>query len=140
MKTTAILITIWLLNLCCFGQESVRPCVAVEFGKPILVTCKFVAKPNTYYDQNWVSEPYTLKVISVNGQALKEAVLIEYKLVGDRKTIKGVEKAGTVREFEAYETLYQPHSSTPWLAEGEQGMSFYLNHLLHIRLVNGKSK
>jgi len=80
MKVIAFFVSLWILNLSCFGQECVRPRVASEFGKPVIVTCEFVTKPNTYYAQNWIKEPFTLKVITVNGQTLREAVLIEYNL------------------------------------------------------------
>jgi len=132
MKTSVLLILFWSMNLPCFGQECVRPRVAIEFGKPVVVTAEFVARTNTYYAQNVVGEPFTLRVIFVNGQKLSEAVLIEYKLEADKKTTKELEQTDVVREFEAYETVYQPSSATPWL-EGAQGTGFYLNHLLHIR-------
>ena len=133
MKRICLPLIFGLLQVACFGQECVRPVVATEFGKPVMVTAEFVAKANTYYAQNLVPEAYTLKVIAVNGQRLKEAVLIEYKLEAGKKEKKELERAGVTLEFEAYETLYQPISATPWLGEGEQGEAFTLAHVLHIR-------
>src|SRR4051794_28504851 len=71
-KTLALLSLLWLVSLPCFGQEMVRPRVAKEFGKPIVVKAEFVAKPNTYYHQNIVKEPFILKVIAVDGQRLEQ--------------------------------------------------------------------
>ena len=133
MKRICLPLIFGLLHVACFGQECVRPVVATEFGKPVVVTAEFVAKSNTYYAQNLVPEAFTLKVIAVDGRRLKEAVLIEYKLEAGKKEAKKLERAGIVQEFEAYETLYQPAFAEPWLEEGEQGMSFCLHHLLHIR-------
>jgi hypothetical protein len=99
------------------------------------VTAEFVVKPNTYYAQNIVKAPFFLRVISVGGRALKEPVVIEYFLETEKKEKKRLERTGAVQEFEAYETLYQPISATPWLGEMEQGSRFYLQHLLHIRTV-----
>jgi len=126
------------MQVACLGQECVRPVVAAEFGKPVVVTAEFVAKSNTYYVQNLVPEAYTLKVIAVDGRRLKEAVLIEYKLDAGKTEAKKLERVGIVQKFEAYETLYQPDFAKPWLEEGEQGMGFALHHLLHIR--PGKSE
>ena len=134
MKRSALLILLWVAQLPCFGQQVVRPMATTEFGKPIVVTAEFVAKPNTYYSQNLVLEPFSLKVISVDGQKLKEEVLIEYKLEVGKREDKKLERTGVILEFEAYETLYQPLSATPWLAEGEQGQAFSLVHVLHIRV------
>jgi hypothetical protein len=122
----------------CFGQECVQPFVAAAFGKPVVVTGEFVAKSNAYYDQNILKEPFYLKVISVDGRVLKEDVRIQYLLEANEKEKKQLERVGVVQEFEAYETLYQPVSATPWLGELEQGSGFYLKHLLHIRTVNKK--
>jgi hypothetical protein len=133
MKRICIPLIFWLLQVACLGQECVRPVVATEFGKPVMVTAEFVAKSNTYYAQNLVPEAYTLKVIAVDGRRLKEAVFIEYKLEAGKKEAKKLERVGIVQEFEAYETLYQPGFAEPWLEEGEQGMSFALHHLLRIR-------
>ena len=115
------------------AQEAVRPSVASEFGKQITVQAEFVAKSNTYYAQNLVSEPYVLRVVSVDGRQLQQSVLIEYRLVTEKKERSKIERAGIVQTFEAYESLYQPAFSTPWLADGEQGMSFALVHLLYVR-------
>ncbi len=122
----------------CFGKECIQPFVAAAFGEPVVVTAEFVAKPNTYYDRNIVNEPFYLKVISVDGRVLKEAVFIQYLFEADKKDEKKLERVDVVQEFEAYETLYQPISATPWLGELEQGSGFYLKHLLHIRAVNKK--
>ena len=136
MKRSAFLILLWFAQLSCFSQQGVRPVVATEFGKPVVVTAEFVAKTNDYYSQNIISEPFTLKVISVNGAKLKEPILIEYKLESGKKEEKRLEHAGVVYEFAAYETLYQPISATPWLGGGEQGEAFTLVHILHIRPEN----
>ncbi|MCI5135911.1 MAG: hypothetical protein D3920_12755 [Candidatus Electrothrix sp. AW2] len=120
------------------GQECIRPFVADAFGKPVVVTAEFVAKSKSYYDQNIVREPFSLKVFSVNGRVLKEAVIIRYFLEADKKKERKLERAGLVQEFEAYETIRQPISATPWLRKWEQGTGFYLEHLLHIRAVNEK--
>ena len=106
--------------------------------KPVIVTAEFVAKPKTYYNQNIVKEPFSLKVLSVDGRVLKEAVIIRYFLEADKKEERKLERIGLVQEFEAYETLRQPISATPWLGEREQGTGFYLEHLLHIRAMNKK--
>ena len=94
---------------------------------------EFVPKANTYYSQNIVREPYTLKAVAVNGRTLKEPVVIEYKLLVDEKSRAKIEQLGIPVVLEAYETLYQPPMATPWLGELEQGMDFALVHLLVVR-------
>ena len=116
------------------AQEIVRPSVAASFGKQVVVHAEFVAKPNTYYAQNLVSEPYTLRVLAVDGLELREPVLIEYRLVTVSAQRSKIERLGGIQKFEAYETLYQPAIATPWLPEGEQGMRFVLVHVLNIRV------
>ena len=101
--------------------------------------CRVCGEANTYYDRNIVNEPFYLKVISVDGRVLKEAVFIQYFFEADKKDEKKLERVDVVQEFEAYETLYQPIFATPWLGELEQGSGFYLKHLLHIRAVNKKA-
>lgn len=135
---SAFPILIYFAFLPCFGQEVLRPIVAPEFGKPVIVAAEFVAKPNTYYDQNLVSEPFMLNVVSVDGRRLKEAVLIEYRLETGKKERKGMERTGVLMEFEAYETVYQSAFANPWLKTGEQGMAFTLFHVLHIRPMTKK--
>jgi hypothetical protein len=120
------------------AQEAIRPFVAPEFGKPVMVRAEFVPKSNTYYDQNIVSEPYTLKVVAVGGRELKEPVLIEYRLDAEKKTRVQIERPGTIQNFEAYESLFQPAMATPWLPEGEQGQSFALIHILYVRVPQKK--
>ena len=44
------------------AQEMVRPIVAPKFGQPVVITGEFVDKPNDYYSQNMVPEPYSLRV------------------------------------------------------------------------------
>jgi hypothetical protein len=138
MKSPGFLLIFCLLHLACFGQECVRPIVATEFGRPVIVTAEFVPKSNTYYAQNLVREPFFLKVISVDGRMLKEAVIIEYILEAEKEA-KKLERAGSVQEFEAYETLYQPDFANPWLGDAEQGMGFALHPLLHIRPGKGQT-
>jgi len=120
------------------AQETVRPSVASEFGKQITVQAEFVAKMNTYYAQNLVSEPYMLRVVAVDGRQLQQPVLIEYRLQGEKKKRAGIERLGKVQTFEAYESLYQPTVANPWLAEREQGMAFALIHVLNVRLPQKK--
>ena len=115
------------------AQAVVRPIIATEFGKQIVVRAEFVSKPNDYYSQNMVPEPYMLKVVAVNGQTLKEPVIIEYKLHAEKGGAAKVEHLGAVVIFEAYESVYQPSTATPWLGAGEQGTSFALIHVLHVR-------
>ena len=115
------------------AQEVLHPTVAFEFGKQLTVQAEFVAKPNDYYSQNLVPEPYMLKVVAANGTNLKESVLIEYKLQTDERKRATIERPGVVVTFEAYESVYQPSLATPWLAPAEQGMGFVLIHVLHIR-------
>ncbi len=120
------------------AQEVLRPIVSSEFGKPVTVQAEFVAKPNSYYSQNIVDKPYLLRVVAVDGKNLKDPVLIEYKLEAEGKKRAKLERPGAVTSFEAYESLYQPAFAMPWLAEGQQGMSFSLSHVLHIRLPGKK--
>src|SRR5690242_16600582 len=92
MKTFALLSLLWFATSSCFGQEAIRPLVAKEFGKPVVVNAEFVAKSNTYYEQNIVVEPFTLKVISVDGRRLKREVLIEYKFEAGMDEVKKLER------------------------------------------------
>src|SRR3974390_2553021 len=110
------------------AQAVIRPIIAAEFGKQIVVQAEFVAKPNDYYSQNMVTEPYMLKVVAVNGQPLKEPVVIEYKLEADKRSAAKVEHLGAVVTLDAYESVYQPSPATPWLGTGEQGTTFALIH------------
>jgi len=137
MKRTVDFILLWCVCMPCFGQEIVRPLVAPTFGKPVVVTAEFVEKPNTHHAKNIVRAPFYLKVVSVNGRVLKEAVVIEYFLEAKGEEAK-LERTGVVHKFEAYETLYQPISAGPWLGEMEQGSEFSLKHLLHIRVMKNK--
>jgi hypothetical protein len=134
-------LTLLILNLAAlaattYAQEAIRPVVASEFGKPITIRAEFVAKPNTYYDQNIVSEPYSLKVVEVEGRELKQPVLIEYRFhrfqIGKRERDQ-IERPGIMQTFEAYESLYQPTMFTPWLPGGVQGGAFVLVHILYVR-------
>jgi len=130
----SLFFTVSALGLIVRAQESIRPVVAPEFGKPVLVRAEFIAKGNDYHSQNIVSEPYTLKVLAVNGHDLKEPVLIEYRLHTEEKNRTKVERMGLISIFEAYETIYQPGMATPWLPEGEQGTDYVLINVLHVRV------
>jgi hypothetical protein len=134
MKSLTLLL-VGLVALARFAQAQavIRPVIAPEFGKQITVKAEFVAKSNDYHSQNMVREPYTLKVVAVNGRTLKEPVLIEYKLQLDGKARAKIEQLSTPMLLEAYETLYQPPGATPWLGELEQGSTFGLVHLLCVR-------
>ncbi|HWA26141.1 MAG TPA: hypothetical protein VG734_10795 [Lacunisphaera sp.] len=120
------------------AQEAIRPAIASESGNPVVVQAEFVAKPNDYYSQNMVVEPYALKVVAVNGRALEQPVLMEYNLHLQGKERARIERRGSVATFEAYESLYQPGIATPWLADGQQGRAFALVHVLHIRPLRKK--
>jgi hypothetical protein len=126
------MIAFLFLSLSSGAQEIIRPLVAPAFGKPAVVEAEFVMKPDTYYAQNIIKEPYQLKAYAVNSKLLKSPVLIEYTVW--RGQAEGFVKTGNRFTLEAYETLYQPSFSTPWLQEGEQGMAFSLMHRLVIRL------
>jgi len=138
MRTMLKLLPVLLCGVVCSAQEVIRPVVAKSFGAPCVVKAEFVAKDNSYYDQNMVSEPYTLKVTTVDGRPLKTAVLIAYRLEAKPSDAKKIRRTGVVLELEAYETLVQPINATPWLADPEtrlvkQGTAFSLEHVLHIR-------
>jgi hypothetical protein len=138
MKALASLLVFLTAFATTQAQEAVLPSVAPEFGKQVTVQAEFVAKSNTYYAQNLVSEPYVLRVVSVDGRHLPEPVLIEYRLLAEKKKRPKIERSGIVQTFEAYESLYQPAFASPWLAEGEQGMAFALIHVLNVRLPEKK--
>ena len=101
MKIPALLSLLLFSGSACIGQELVRPKVAKEFGKPIVVTAEFVAKSNTYFDQNIVKEPFRLKVITVDGRKLKKEVLIEYQFDANEDEITKLERIGATVELEA---------------------------------------
>jgi hypothetical protein len=132
-RLTLFFLGLFTLTLFAQAQAVIRPAIAAEFGTQITVKAEFVAKSNDYYSQNMVREPYTLKVVAVNGRTLRKPVLIEYKLQVEDKDRTKIEQLGTSLLLEAYETVYQPPTATPWLRNGEQGSSFHLTHLLHIR-------
>jgi hypothetical protein len=115
------------------AQEVIKPRIAPAFGEPVVVRAEFVDKSNDYYSQNMISAPFALKVLAVNDVALPEPIVIEYNLAVDKKERSMIEKKGTTLLLEAYETLYQPSTATPWLADGMQGSRFVLEHLLHVR-------
>jgi len=138
MKALVTLVALFAPVVSILAQEVIRPSVATEFGKPVVVRAEFVAKSNTYYDQNIVSEPYTLKVLAVDGRELKQAVLIEYRLHEEKKMRAKIERPGSIQTFEGYESLYQPAMATPWLPEGMQGEDFTLVPILHVRLPKKK--
>jgi hypothetical protein len=115
----------------------VRPIVALKFGQPVVITGEFVDKPNDYYSQNMVPEPYSLRVLSTDGKTLAVPVVIEYKLEAAKGLRSKIEHPGAVQTFEAYESLYQPLTSKPWGEEWEQGSGFALHHVLHIRPKRG---
>lgn len=132
-RLTLFLLGLFTLARFAQAQAVIRPIVAAEFGTQITVNAEFVSKSNGYRSQNIVREPYTLKVVAVNGRKLREPVFIEYKLQVDDKNRTKIEQPGTIILLEAYETLDQPPNATPWLREGEQGSNFHLVHLLYIR-------
>lgn len=136
---TLFLFGIFALTRFAQAQAVIRPVVAAEFGTQITVKAEFFPKSNDYHSQNMVREPYTLKVVAVNGQTLREPVLIEYNLQVDGKDRTKIEQPGITMLLEAYETLYQPSTATPWLRKGEQGSNFYLVNLLCIRLPQKKN-
>lgn len=105
-----------------------------EFGKPLTVLVEFVEKSNSYYEQNIISEPYSLRVIAVNGHELGKPMLMEYRLLIGEKERAQIERPKKLQTLEAYESVYQPAMATPWLAEGEQGQAFALVHVLFLRL------
>lgn len=127
------------MALACVGsvspaQESVRPIVAAEFGKPVTIRAEFVAKANDYYSQNMVKERFALKVLAVEGRTLTEPIVMEYRLESKGRR-PAFERTGQVATLEAYESLYQPAKlASPWLPKGEQGMPFALIHVLYVRL------
>lgn len=137
MKSPVLLLALLLTGLggaSIQAQESIRPIVAAEFGKPVTIRAEFVPKPSDYYSQNLVKERFALKVLTVGDRALPEPVVIEYKVEAKGRR-PAFERTGVVTTLEAYETLYQPPKvASPWLPKGEQGMGFALIHVLHVRL------
>jgi len=123
-----------------FAQEVLRPIVAKQFGNPVTIQGKFVAKPNTYYAQNLVKESFILEVSTVDGAKLEKPVLIEYKIHMDDAERTRFEKNGSSITVEAYESVYEAPSGGPWLAEMEQGHPFSLINVLHIRPIQKKQK
>ena len=121
-------------SLTCQAQEAIRPKVAPAFGRPVVVRAEFVSKPNDYRSQNIVSEPFNLKIIAVDGKALKHPVIIEYRLHLRDSDKKRIELLALPQTFEAYEFIYRPPQTGPWLEEGMQGSDFALVNILHIRL------
>jgi hypothetical protein len=121
------------------AQEVLRPVVAPKFGESVIIQAEFVAKPNDYYSQNIVPEPYILSVISVDGMKLKAPVLIEYMLEVGKKDHSQLERLGATFTFEAYETVHQTGRPGPWMEEMEQGRGFVLENLLHIRPVKRRA-
>jgi hypothetical protein len=146
MKTIPILLLLgvaWVPPIA--AQEVLRPKVAAQFGKPIVVQAVFVAKFNDYYSQNMVSEPYTLSVTSVNGKTLKTPVLIEYLIepeLGEirvgKKERPQWERLGASLTFEAYEDVYASGRPVSWWEEDEQGRGFVMVNRLHVRLPKKK--
>lgn len=116
------------------AQDTIRPIVGTEFGKPLTIRAEFVAKAGDYYSQNLVKERFALKVLVVDGRTLPEPILMEYR-VETKGRRPAFERTGQVVTLDAYESLYQPAKvASPWAAKGEQGMPFALIHVLYLRL------
>ena len=71
MKAPASLILgLSVISAIAHAQKVIRQVVSSKFGKTVIVRSEFVAKSNAYYELNIVSEPYSLRVLSVAGHEL----------------------------------------------------------------------
>ena len=103
MKTFFLLAISWLLTCPIVpAKESLTPQLSEQFGEVFDVTIEFIEKPRTYYAQNLVKADWFAKVKAVNGKALKDPVVIEYRCAG-QKFKKG--ETMTLRAFEDIESF-----------------------------------
>lgn len=125
MKILALALALMVCPL--LGKDRViKPRVGPSFGEVFVATVEFVAKENSYIEQNIVKEPWLAKVISVNGVKLETPIVIEYAL--DAGTVT----KGRNYEFKAYEDIYRLGSPRNWDDEIAQ-IDYHIRHRLLLK-------
>lgn len=79
--------------------EIIKPFLGETFGQVLRLEIEFVEKPNCYYEQNIIEEPFMAKVLSVNGKKLKPPISIQYKTA-----VKNLKK-GKIYKLNGYEDI-----------------------------------
>jgi hypothetical protein len=134
MRTTLIILTVFLFITVALNayaeRESVAPLIGSHFGEIVMIEAEFIAKPNTFRDQNIVSEPFLLSIYAVNGRVLKEPVVMEY----DADTGMAGLESGKRYRLTAYETLSTEGYPRGWKEEASQ-FEYRLIHRIVIRPV-----
>lgn len=117
------LVVLLMVCSCALAKESISPMVGEKFGAVMTLEVEFVDKPNTYWAQNVVKEPWLAKVISVNNVKLGEPVVIEYRS----------ETEGFVKDkryvLRGYEDIWRNGFPTGWSEEPEQ-FTYQIHHRL----------
>jgi len=125
MKSLLLLLTFCSVVVCSSVQakDSITPALSERFGEVFEATIEFVEKPRTYYAQNFVKVKWYAKVTAVNGKALKEPVVMEYRC-GDLKFKKG--STVTLRAYEDIETFGQNREWDGVVRQYEYSISHFL--------------
>lgn len=113
------------------AKESLTLKLSDKFGEVFNVTIEFVEKPKTYYAQNIVKAKWFAKVKAVNGKALEEPMVMEY-----RSHEENFKKGSTVT-LRAYEDIESSGVNREW--DGVVRQSNYgISHFIHVRIPKEK--
>ncbi len=107
------------------SKQKIEPLLGSRFGELLTVEGRFIEKPNTYFAQNVIKQPYLFMITAVNGKPLSKPIAIEYQLSKKQKII-----AGKVYRFKAYETIYPFGSPRGW-----SKLMHQFNYEIHHRLI-----
>lgn len=110
------------------AKQSLTPKFTKNFGDVFDATIEFVEKPNTYYAQNLIKMECYAKVVAVDGKALAEPVLIEYRC------IDGDFELGQTLTLRAYEDLQSSGINREWDGEVRQ-FNYGIAHFLGVKQV-----
>lgn len=125
MKT--LLMTLLLLTGSVSAKDSaIKPLVAPAFGELFIAEVEFVDKGHSYIEQNIIKTPWSAKVHSVNGVALKKPIVMEC-----RTAIVKVVK-GRRYKLTAYEDFYSLGTPRGWTKMTEQ-ITYMVLHRLWLR-------
>jgi hypothetical protein len=97
------------------------------------IEAEFVAKSNTYHDQNLVKEPYLIYVTSVNGQSLEKPIVMEYQ----RDPATAAFRSGRRYHLKAYETIHAIGVPRGWSEYPEQ-IDYQVVHRLVVKETEGR--
>ncbi|QYY35626.1 hypothetical protein [Ruficoccus sp. ZRK36] len=126
MKTLllSLLFVAGLISSSSADITEVKPRLLSAFGKVSKIEAYFVEKPDSYYAQNIVNEPFFLKVVAIDGQQLAEPVVIEY--LGALPLDIQMSKRYPLRAYETLRPLGAPRGWEEYPSQIDYGVSTYL--------------